>query len=111
MDLLLKKPKSFECQVSLLFFVLNDEKLWSHIDQISKHINYPDQKIHSYDQTIKIIVNSDSKKVENNDNYSTQLTRLYNSSLTSIVETTEKNLWNVDKIYGMRKVHTSSVKS
>ena len=44
LDLLLKKSNSFECQVSLLFFALNDNKLSSHMAQISEHIDSSNQK-------------------------------------------------------------------
>ena len=40
LNLLLKKSKIFEWQVSLLFFVLDNKKLTSHMAQISEHINY-----------------------------------------------------------------------
>ena len=36
LDLLLNKPKSFEWQVSFLFFVINDTKLSSHMSHISE---------------------------------------------------------------------------
>ena len=62
MGLLLSKSKSFEWQILLLFFVLGDKKLSSHIDQISEQINYSNQKIHSYNKIINMIVNLGSKK-------------------------------------------------
>ena len=49
MNLLLNKSKSFELQVSLLFFVINDTELSSHMAQISEHINSSNQKKYSYD--------------------------------------------------------------
>ena len=52
--------------------------------QISEHINSSNQKIHSYDQMSRIIVNLGSKKVKNNNNPYTQLTYLHNSLLMSI---------------------------
>ena len=45
LDLLLNKSKSFEWQVPLLFFVINDTKLSSHMYQISEHINLSNKKI------------------------------------------------------------------
>ena len=48
LNLLLNKPKSFVYQVSLLFFVLTDNKLSSNMDQISEHMNLSNHKIHSY---------------------------------------------------------------
>ena len=45
LGLLLNKSKSVECEVSLIFFVANNNKLSSHVDQISEHINYTNQKI------------------------------------------------------------------
>ena len=57
LDLLLNESNSFEWEVSLLFFVLDDNKLSSHMAQISEQINYSNKKIHSYDQISKIIVN------------------------------------------------------
>ena len=56
----------------MLFFVPNNKKLSSHMDQISEHINYSNHKINSHDQMIKMIVNLDIKKGENNDNSSPQ---------------------------------------
>ena len=44
LDLLPHKLKGFEWQVSLLFFVLYDNKLSSHMDQISEHINSSNHK-------------------------------------------------------------------
>ena len=38
--------------------------------QISEHINYSNQKIHCYDQMIKIIGDLGSTRVKNNNNYS-----------------------------------------
>ena len=43
LDLLLNKSKSFEWQVTLLFFVINDTKMSSHMDHISEHINFSNQ--------------------------------------------------------------------
>ena len=90
-DLLLNKSKSFGWQVSLLFFVLKEKKLSSHMAQISAHINSSNQKIHSYDQTRKIIVNLSSKKYENNNNCTCQLSRLKNLLLMNIADTPEKD--------------------
>ena len=71
--LVLNKSKSFNGQVSLLFFVLNKKKLSSHMDQISEKFNSSNHKTHSCDQMIKMIVNLGSKKGENNNNSSPQL--------------------------------------
>ena len=87
MYLLLNKPKSFEWQVLLLFHVINDKKLSSHMAQISEQINYPNKKIHSYNQMRKMIIDIGSKKGENNDTYSPQITRLQNSLLMIIADT------------------------
>ena len=78
--------------------------------QISEHINYSNQKIHSHDQMIKMIVNLGSKKGQNKD-ASCQITHLQNSLLISIVDTPENYLSNVDRKSDMIKVRTSSVKS
>ena len=40
-----------------VIFFLNYKRLSSHLSHISEHINYSNNKIHSYDQIIKIIVN------------------------------------------------------
>ena len=88
--LVLNKLKSFKCQVSLLFFVLNKNKLSSHMDQIREKIYSSNHKTHSYDQMIKMIVNLGSKKVEDNNKSSTQLTRLQSLLLMSISNTPEK---------------------
>ena len=46
---------------------------------MSQHINLPKSKNHSYYQMIKIIVNLDSKKGDNNEKSSPQLYHLHNS--------------------------------
>ena len=68
----------FKWQVSLLFFVLNDNKLSSHMAQISERIKSSNHRIHSHDQMIKIIVNLGSKKCEDNKNSTFQLKHLQN---------------------------------
>ena len=77
-DLSLNKSKIFECQVSLLFLFLNDKKLSPHIDQISEHINYSNQKIYYHDQMIKVIVKLGIKKCKNNNNSTCQLNYIQN---------------------------------
>ena len=57
------------------------------------------------------IVNLGSKKCENNYTSSFKLTYQNNQLLMSIVDTTEKDLSNVDRRYDIRKVSTSLVKS
>ena len=59
---LLYKLNIFEWQVSFLF--PNKNILSSHMAQISENINYSNKKVHSYDQTRKIIINIVSKKFE-----------------------------------------------
>ena len=78
--------------------------------QISEHINFSNKKNHSFDQTSEMIVNLGSKKSKNYNTSIFQLTRLYNFSLMSIVDTPEKDLSNVDQKSDMRKVCTSSIK-
>ena len=82
----------FKWQVSLLFFVLNDNKLSSYMAQISKHINSSNHKIYSYDQISKIIVNLGSKKCEDNNSSIFQLNHLQNYPLVIIVDTPEKGV-------------------
>ena len=60
---------------------------------------------------IKMIFSLGSKKVKNPDTSYFQLTRLKNSLLISIVDTPEKDLFNVDQKSYMRKLRTSSVNS
>ena len=79
--------------------------------QISEHINSSNHKMHSYDQTRKMIVNLGSNKFENNDTSSCQLNHLHNLLLISVYEIPENYLSNVDRKYDTRKVRTSSVKS
>ena len=95
----------------IVIFVLNYKQLSSHMDQISEHINSSNNKIHSYDQMSKIVVNLVSKKCENNNNSTCQINRLQNFLLMSIVDTPERDLSNVDSKSDMIKVRTSSVKS
>ena len=88
--------------ISVIFF-LNDNKLSSHMDQISEHINYSNEKNHSYDQMRKIIVNLGSKKCENNNNSTCQLSCLQNFLLVNIVDTLEIFVLNVDHESDTRK--------
>ena len=111
MNLLLNKPKIFVYQVSLLFFVLTDKIFSSHTDQISEHMNLSNHKIHSHNKMREIIVNLGGKKFENNNNSICQLSCLQNSLLMSIVNSSEKDLWNAYRKSNMRRVQKSSVKS
>ena len=45
----------------IVILVLIDKKLSSNMDQISEHLNSSNQKVHSYDKTIKMIFNLGSK--------------------------------------------------
>ena len=47
--------------VIIVIFVLNDNKLSSHMAQISGNINSSNQKIHSHDQMSTMLVNLDIK--------------------------------------------------
>ena len=51
----------------VFIFVLNYNKLSSHMNKISEHINTSNHNIHSNDQMRKMIVNLSINKVENND--------------------------------------------
>ena len=110
LDVLLNKSKSFEWQVKLLFFVLNYNKLSPHMAQISEHIKSSNQKTHSHDQMRKMIVNSVSKKCEDNKNSTCQLNPLHNQLLMSIVDTPENYLSKVDRKLDKRKIRKSSIK-
>ena len=59
----------------------------------------------------KMIVNLGSKKLENNDTSTCQLTSLQSLLLISIVDTPEKDVSNVDRKVDKRKVRTFSIKS
>ena len=95
----------------VMYFSLNENKLSSHMAQISEHINSSNHKINSHDQMRKIIINLGSKKGENNNNSKCQLNRLHNFLLMSIFDTPENDLPNVDRKLDMIKVRTCSVKS
>ena len=95
----------------MLFFLLNDKKLSSHMAWISEHINLSNQKIHSYDQMRKIIVNLIIKKYEDNNNSTCQLNHLHNSLLVSIVDTPEKDVSKFYRKIYKRKIRTPSIKS
>ena len=79
------------------------------MDQISEHINYSNNKIHSYDQMRKVIVSLDSKNYKNNNNPTWKLNHIHNSLLMSIVDNPQKDLSNVYRKPDMRKVPTSSI--
>ena len=63
----------------IFIFFINDNKLSSHMAQVSEHINSANNKINSYDQMIKMIVYLGNKKGDNKDNYYPQLYNLNNS--------------------------------
>ena len=88
-------------------FFLNDNKLSSHMAQISEHINYTNHNIHFYGQMEKMIVNLGIWEGENNNSSSPQLSRIQNSLIMSIFDTPEKYLYNVEGKYDTRKVRTS----
>ena len=62
------------------------------MDPISEEIHSTNHKIRSYDQMSIIITNWISNKGGSNYKYSPQLSRLHNSLLMGIVDTTEKDL-------------------
>ena len=95
----------------IVIFFNQRQKLPSHMDKISKHINSSNNKIHSYDQMSKMIVNLGNKKFENNNNSTFKLRSLKHSLLMIIVNTPEKYVPNVDQKLYMRKVLTYSVNS
>ena len=79
--------------------------------RFSERIIYSNHEIRSYDQTRKNILSLGSKKGQNENNASCQLICLYNSLITSIVNSPEKDSSNVDGKFDMKKVCTYSVKS
>ena len=64
-DLSLNKSKSFEWQVSLLFFSQRQEIFITYGSDYWQHINSSNHKIHSHDQMSKMITNLGGKKGEN----------------------------------------------
>ena len=79
------------------------------MSKINEHVNFSNQKIHSYDQMRKFIVKWGSKKFESKNNSTCQLNNIHNSLLMSAVDTPEKYLSNFDRKQDMRKVCTSSI--
>ena len=92
MDLLLNRSKRFEWQISLLFFVINDKKLSSHMAKRIDNINSSNQKNHSYDKMGKMLVNLGNKNCQNNKNSTGHLSHIQKSLLISIVDTPEKDV-------------------
>ena len=80
------------------------------MDQISEHINSSNQKIHSYDQMRKNIVNLGSNTCEENNNSTLQLNHLQNSLLMNIVDTPENDVSNFYRKLDNRKVRIYSIK-
>ena len=74
--------------------------------QITEHINSSNHKINSCGKTRRMVVNLGSKKCENNNNSTCQLSRLQNSLLISISDTPENDLSNVDSEMRHEKVRT-----
>ena len=66
----------------------------SRMDQISEHIKPSNQKNHSCDQMVKMIVNLSNKKLENNNNPTGYLNHIQKLLLLIIVDTSEKDLSN-----------------
>ena len=93
------------------FLVLNRKILSSHMYHISQTINTTNQKIHSHDQMIKMIVNLGSKKDDKNDDSSPKIINLHNTLLMCIVDATENDLLHGEGKSVIRKVCSSSVKS
>ena len=80
------------------------------MDQISEHINSSNQKIHSYDQMRKNIVNLGSNTCEDNNKSTRQLNHLQNSLLMNIVDTPENDVSNFYRKLDKRKVRIYSIK-
>ena len=59
----------------------------------------------------KMIVNLSNKIYENNNNSTGHLNHIQKLLLMSIVDTPEKDVWNVDREFDKIKVHPSSIKS
>ena len=78
---------------------------------ISKHIKSSNHKIHYYDNMGKIIVNLGNKKCKNNNNSTGHINHIQISLLTSMVDTPEEGVSNVDRKLEHRKVRTYSIKS
>ena len=81
------------------------------MDQTSEHINSSNNKINFHDQMRKIIVNLVSKKYENNNTSTCQLTRLHNFLFMSIVDICDKYEYYGDIKSNMIKLRTSKVNS
>ena len=79
--------------------------------QISEHINSSNNKIHSYYQMVKIIVNLSKQKFKNNNKPLGHLNQIQKSLLMSIFDTPEKYVSNVDRKSDKRKIHTSLINS
>ena len=79
------------------------------MDQISQHINIKNHKICSYDQLIKMIVNSGCRKGDRNDSSSPKVTDIHYSLLLSIVHTPEKCVSHGEVKSLTRKFRTSSL--
>ena len=78
---------------------------------ISEHINSSNHNIRSYDQVGEMIANLSNNKCKNNNNSTGHLNYIQKSLLTSIVDTPEKDVSNVDNKLDKRKVHTYSINS
>ena len=81
------------------------------MSQISGHIKYSNHKIHSYDQNGKMIVNLSNKKFKNNNKSTGHLNQIQISLWTSIVDTPEKDVSNVDRKADKRKIRTLLIQS
>ena len=93
------------------FFVLHDKKCSSHITQMSECINSSNNKINSYDQMKKMIVNLGSKKCEDRNNSTCQQNHHHNLSIVIIAYTPQKDKSKVDGKINKRKICKYSIKS
>ena len=89
LDLVWKKSKSFEWQVSLYFLPSTTKHLYHICLILVNTLITQITKFHSYDQMIKIVVNLGSNKYKNNYYYTFQLRSLQNLLLISIVDSPE----------------------
>ena len=111
LDLVLKKSRIFKIAFLYVIFCYEQNKLSSHMTQISQHINSTNEKNHSYNKTINCFVTIDSNKCDNNDNSYPQLYHIQNSVLMRIVDIPENNLSHVEGKEVTRKLCTYVVNS
>ena len=76
----------FKCQELLLIFILNENRLSSHMNHLSQHIISSNYNINTFDRMGKMIVGLYDEKGSSDNDYSPKCMDLKNKLLMIIVD-------------------------